>query len=344
MLTPGRHGSGSLRIMRQATSSLVGQAAPLGGSGDTPPPRVWRRKGLARWADSSFATITAICGVLVLLVLAYMVISTTTTALPAFRSQGISFITGTTWDPNTNQFGALAFIYGTIVTSLIALIIGLPLSLGVALFVTDYCPKRLRQPLTYAVDLLAAVPSVIYGLWGVFVLLPLFLQPVSGFLAKAFGWFPLFKGPASGLSYFGAGIILAIMIIPIITALTREIISTVPSADRHAAYALGATRWEMIRAAVLPRSRAGIVGAAMLGLGRALGETIAVALLVGSVTKVDASVVHPGYSMAAVIANTFSEATGVHIRALVGIGVVLFAMTIIINMAGRAIVWRFNRT
>jgi phosphate transport system permease protein len=310
---------------------------------DSPPSRVWRREGVGRRADSLFATIAVICGVLVLLVLAWMVISTTTTALPVFQSQGISFVTSTNWDPNAGHFGALAFIYGTIMTSLIALIIGLPLSLGVAISVTDYCPKRLRGPLTYSVDLLAAVPSVIYGLWGVFVLLPLFLQPVSDFLAKYLGFIPLFKGPASGLSYFGAGLILAIMITPIITALTREVLMTVPTADRHAAYALGATRWEMIRAAVLPRSRAGIVGAAMLGLGRALGETIAVALLVGSVAKVDASIVQPGYSMAAVIANTFSEATGEHIQALVGIGVVLFVMTILINMAARAIVWRFNR-
>jgi phosphate transport system permease protein len=343
MLTPSRDNSGSLRNMRSATPTVPGDASLLNSPGDAPPPRVWRRKGVGRWADSLFATLAALCGVLVLLVLGYMVISTTTTALPVFQSQGIGFVTSSNWDPNTGNFGALAFIYGTIVTSLIALIIGLPLSIGVALFVTDYCPKRLRQPLTYAVDLLAAVPSVIYGLWGVFVLLPLFLQPVSDFLAKYLGWIPVFNGPASGLSYFGAGLILAIMITPIITALAREVITTVPSADRQAAYALGATRWEMIRAAVLPRSRAGIVGAAMLGLGRALGETIAVALLVGSVAKVDASVVHPGYSMAAVIANTFSEATGEHIQALVGIGVVLFVMTIIINMAARTIVWRFNR-
>ena len=319
------------------------EASLLGGGRQAPPPGAWRRKGVGRWADPLFATLAALCGVLVLLVLGYMVISTTGTALPVFRSQGVSFVTSTDWDPNQGRFGALAFIYGTLVTSVIALIIAVPLSIGVALFSTEYAPKRLRNPLTYAVDLLAAVPSVIYGLWGVFVLLPLFLQPVADFLAKYLGWIPIFKGPASGLSYFGAGIILAIMITPIITALTREVLATVPTADRHAAFALGATRWEMIRAAVLPRSRAGIVGATMLGLGRALGETIAVALLVGSVAKVDASVVRPGYSMAAVIANTFSEATGEHIRALVGIGVVLFVMTVIINMAARAIVWRFNR-
>jgi phosphate transport system permease protein len=280
---------------------------------------------------------------LVLLVLAYMVISTTGTALPVFRAEGISFITSSEWSPSNGKFGALAFIYGTIVTSVIALVIAVPLSLGVSLFLTEYAPKRLRAPIGYAVDLLAAVPSVIYGLWGVFVLLPLFLQPIADFLADYLGFIPIFAGPPSGLSYFGAGVILAIMITPIISSLTREVFDTVPDADRQAAYALGATRWEMIRQSVLPRARGGIVGAVMLGLGRALGETIAVALLVGSAVKVDASIVRPGYTMAAVIANQFSEATGDHIRALVAVGVVLFVMTIIINMAARAIVWRFNR-
>ncbi len=278
-----------------------------------------------------------------LLVLAYMVISTTGTALPVFRAEGISFITSSEWSPSNGKFGALAFIYGTIVTSVIALVIAVPLSLGVSLFLTEYAPKRLRAPIGYAVDLLAAVPSVIYGLWGVFVLLPLFLQPIADFLADYLGFIPIFAGPPSGLSYFGAGVILAIMITPIISSLTREVFDTVPDADRQAAYALGATRWEMIRQSVLPRARGGIVGAVMLGLGRALGETIAVALLVGSAVKVDASIVRPGYTMAAVIANQFSEATGDHIRALVAVGVVLFVMTIIINMAARAIVWRFNR-
>ncbi len=278
-----------------------------------------------------------------LLVLAYMVISTTGTALPVFRAEGISFITSSEWSPSNGKFGALAFIYGTIVTSVIALVIAVPLSLGVSLFLTEYAPKRLRAPIGYAVDLLAAVPSVIYGLWGVFVLLPLFLQPIADFLADYLGFIPIFAGPPSRLSYFGAGVILAIMITPIISSLTREVFDTVPDADRQAAYALGATRWEMIRQSVLPRARGGIVGAVMLGLGRALGETIAVALLVGSAVKVDASIVRPGYTMAAVIANQFSEATGDHIRALVAVGVVLFVMTIIINMAARAIVWRFNR-
>jgi len=282
--------------------------------------------------------------VLILLVLAWMVVSTTGTALPVFGSQGISFVTSSEWSPSNGQFGALAFIYGTVITSVIALIIAVPLSLGVSLFLTEYSPKRLKAPIGYAVDLLAAVPSVIYGLWGVFILLPLFLQPGADFLATYLGFIPIFKGPASGLSYFGAGVILAVMITPIITSLCREVFETVPNADRHAAYALGATKWEMIRQSVLPRGRAGIVGAVMLGLGRALGETIAVALLIGSAVRVDASWLRPGYSMAAVIANQFQEATGDHIRALVGVGVVLFALTILINMGARALVWRFNRT
>lgn len=302
-----------------------------------------QRKGVGRRADSLFALLAAGCGLLVLLVLAYMVFSTTRTAFPVFRMSGISFITSSQWNPGENQYGILAFIYGTVVTSVIALIIAVPLSVGIALFLTEYSPKWLRGPITYAVDLLAAVPSVIYGLWGVFVLLPIFLQPVAEFLAKYLGFIPIFSGPATGLSYFGAGVILAIMITPIISSLCREILRTVPDSDKHAAYALGATKWEMIRQAVLPRSQGGIVGAVMLGLGRALGETIAVALLVGSVIKINASIVQPGHTMAAVIANNFAEANKEGIQALVGIGVVLFVITIIINMAARAIVWRFNR-
>lgn len=305
--------------------------------------RIWQRKGVGRKADSLFAIFAALSGVLILLVLAYMVISTTGTALPVFGSQGISFITSSEWRPGEGQFGALAFIYGTIITSVIALVIAVPLSLGVSLFLTEYSPRRLKGPIGYAVDLLAAVPSVVYGLWGVFILLPLFLQPAAEFLNKYLGFIPIFGGSPSGLSYFGAGVILAIMITPIISSLCREVFGTVPDADRQAAYALGATKWEMIRQAVLPRGRAGVVGAVMLGLGRALGETIAIALLIGSRAEVSASVLEPGYSMAAVIANQFQEATGDHIRALVGIGVVLFAMTIVINMGARALVWRFNR-
>lgn len=271
-----------------------------------------------------------------------MVISTTRTAFPIFRSEGISFITGTEWDPAADQYQILPFIYGTIVTSIIALVIAVPMSLGVALFLTEYAPKWLRAPIEYAVDLLAAVPSVVYGLWGVLIVLPYFLRPVSDFLAKTIGFIPIFSGPSTGLSYFAAGIILSIMITPIITSLSREVFRSVPTADRHAAFALGATRWEMIKEAVLPRSRAGVIGATMLGLGRALGETIVVAMLIGSIPKINASIFKPGGSIAGLIANNWGEATGLQLSALVGAGVVLFVITIVVNMIARAIVWRFK--
>lgn len=319
--------------------------SPAGGG--APPPAagpLLGRAGVGRTADPLFALLTAAAGSTVLVILGFMILTTTATALPAFKSQGISFITSTNWDPSAGHFGILAFIYGTLVISAIALVLAVPLSLGVALYVTEAAPRWLRGPVTYLVDLLAAVPSVIYGLWGVFVFLPLFLQPASAFLARFLGFVPIFAGPASGLSYFGAGVVLAIMIVPIITALAREILRAVPTEDKYAAYALGATRWEMIRGVVLPRSRAGIVGAVMLGLGRALGETIAVALLIGSRPEISASIVQPGYSMAAVIANQFQEATEPHIRALVGVGVVLFGITILVNVGARVIVLRMDRS
>ena len=303
----------------------------------------WKRKGVGRRADSLFAILAGVSGTLILLALAYMVYSTTRSALPAFRSQGFSFVIGNNWDPNNGIYQILPFIYGTLVTSIIALIVAVPMSVGVALFLTEYSPKRLRTPIEYAVDLLAAVPSVVYGLWGVFVVLPYFLRPIQDFLSRYLGFIPIFNGPSTGVSYFAAGIILSIMITPIITSITREVFKTVPTADRHAAYALGATRWEMVREAVLPRSRGGIVGATMLGLGRALGETIVVALLIGSSTTINASIFKPGGSIAGLIANEWNEATGMQTHALIAAGVVLFAMTIVINMAARGIVWRFNR-
>jgi phosphate transport system permease protein len=301
------------------------------------------RRSAGRLADTVFGILTAVAGSLVLIILAYMVVTTTNTALPIFTREGLSFVTGTQWRPTEGQFGLLPFIYGTVLTSLIALVLAVPLSLAVSLYLTEIAPRRVRAPLAYMVDLLAAVPSVVYGLWGVFILLPLFLQPAADFLSTYLGFIPVFAGPASGISYFGAGVVLAIMIIPIISALSREVFRAVPNDDRYAAYALGATRWEMIRGAVLPASRAGIVGAVMLGLGRALGETIAVALLVGSRAGIETSILRPGYSMAAVIANQFQEATADHVRALVGVGVVLFAITIVVNMAARLLVWRMVR-
>ena len=316
--------------------------APLSHAANTSSSAVYRRErtGVGRKADSLFAFIAAACGSLVLIILGSMVISTTSTALPAFRAQGWYFLFGTNWDPNVPQFGILTFVFGTLMTSAIALCIAVPLSLGIALFLTELAPRRLSGVVGYGVDLLAAVPSVVYGLWGVMVLLPNFLQPISQFVSAHFGFIPIFAAPASGISFFGAGVILGIMIVPIISALSREVIRAIPRDDRNAAYALGATRWEMIRGVILPGSRGGIIAAVMLGLGRALGETIAVALLIGSQPQIVASIFKPGYSMASVIANQFSEATPDHIRALVGVGVALFGITILVNIVARGLIWR----
>lgn len=296
--------------------------------------------------DRIFSGVALSAGLLVLVILAYIAYSTTVEAWPAFSEEGIAFVTTDNWVPNQDQFGALAFIYGTLLASLIALIVAVPVSLGIALFTNEAAPKRLRNAVIYVMDLLAAIPSVVYGLWGVLVLAPA-IGPVYQSIADTVGGWPVlgtfFGGPAQGRSFMTAGLILAIMIIPIITSLSREVIATVPRSQREAAYGMGATRWEMIRYAVIPWSRGGIVGAVMLGLGRAMGETIAVALVIGSMAQITTEVFSPGDAMAAVIANQFGESGGTFRAALIGLGVVLFVLTILVNMAARSIVSRFDR-
>jgi phosphate transport system permease protein len=298
-----------------------------------------------RRGDSAFKAVALIAGLAVLAILGLIAYSTTKEAWPAFKQEGLGFITSTTWIPAENKFGALAFIYGTVLSSLIALVLAVPVSLGIALYANEAAPRRLRKPVVYVMDLLAAIPSVVYGLWGIIVLAPA-IQPVYKAISGAVGDIPVlgwFFNGESGRSYTTAGIILAIMITPIITSLSREVIATVPSAQREAAYGMGATRWEMIRAAVLPWSRGGIVGSVMLGLGRAMGETIAVALVIGSQAKITTHLFDAGDSMAAVIVNQFGEASGTHRAALIGLGVVLFGVTIIVNVSARGIVSRFDR-
>jgi len=302
-------------------------------------------------ADVFFGWALRCAGAAVLVIIALMIGTTTWRAWPIFQKAGLHFFTGSNWAPGFSQtggvtgtYGALPFIYGTVVSSLIALVIGVPLSVGVALTLVEIAPRRLGRPLSYTVDLLAAVPSVIYGLWGVLFFVPVVLRPVMDWLSSTLGGaIPIFRGPVWSTNYFAAGTVLAIMIVPIIAAISREIFSSVPDGERYAAYALGATRWEVIRHTVLPRSRAGIVGASMLGLGRALGETIAVALLIGGGLKIDTSIFHPGYSIAALIANTFAEAAPEGVRALIAVGVTLFGITVLINMFARILVWRFGR-
>jgi phosphate ABC transporter permease protein PstC len=262
----------------------------------------------------------------------------------ALSKFGLSFVFGNDWDVSRLTFHGAPLVVGTLITSAIALIIGVPIAVATALFLTELCPRRLRGPLGGLVDLLAAVPSVVYGLWGVFVLIPRLL-PAEKWVAKTFGFIPFIGGPVSGPNYFIAGLILAIMILPIVSAISREVIATVPAENKEAALALGATRWEMIRMAVLPYARPGITGGAMLGLGRAIGETIAVVLVIGDAPVIGHSIFSQGYSLAAVIANEFGEAasTPIHSSALFAAGLVLFVLTLIVNIIARYFVHRGTR-
>jgi phosphate ABC transporter permease protein PstC len=280
----------------------------------------------------------------ILALIAYFFIRLFGQSRQALSQFGLSFVFGNDWDVSRLTFHGAPLIVGTLITSAIALIIGVPIAVATALFLNELCPRRLRGPLSGLVDLLAAVPSVVYGLWGVFVLIPKLL-PAEKWVAKTFGFIPFVGGPVSGPNYFIAGLILAIMILPIVSAIAREVIATVPSENKEAALALGATRWEMIRIAVLPYSRPGITGGAMLGLGRAIGETIAVVLVIGDAPVIGHSIFSQGYSLAAVIANEFGEAasTPIHSSALFAAGLVLFVLTLIVNIIARYFVHRGTR-
>ena len=264
-------------------------------------------------------------------------------SLPAIRKFGAAFFTNTTWDPVLDEFGALPFLYGTLVSSFLAILIALPLGVGSAIFINEFAPVWLKTPVSFLAELLAAIPSVIYGLWGIFVLVPVlrdyFMKPVSRFL----DWIPLFQGPVYGPSMLAAGVLLSIMIVPFILSVSREVLATVPQVQKEAVLSLGGTRWEMIRIVIGQHCIPGIFGATILGLGRALGETMAVTMVIGNRPDIVLSLFQPGYSMAAVIANEFTEATGdLYLSALVEIGLVLFLLTIVINFAARLILTRFT--
>lgn len=299
-----------------------------------------------RLGDRTFRSVALASGLLVLLILAGIVASTVIKSWPAIKHEGLSFLTSQTWDPNNAKFGGLALIYGTVVTSIIALVVAVPVSLGIALFFTEVSPRRLRPAGIFLMDLLAAVPSVVFGLWGFETLAPP-IGRLYGHISNGLHGVPvlgaLFHGD-QGRSFMTAGLIVALMITPIITSITREVFSTVPPAQKEAALALGSTRWEMIRVSVLSHSRSGVVGAVMLGLGRAMGETIAVALLIGSIQRVTIHLFQPGDALASVIANQFGEAFNSpgnpQQDALIGLGLALFVMTIVINMAARWVVSR----
>src|SRR5216110_1084570 len=310
----------------------VGESQPLLKAGDS------------RWADRSFFALILACGLCVLALVGLIVYELITKSSLSWHAFGLKFFFRSEWDPVNEQFGALPFVYGTLVSSALALLIAVPLAIGVAVYITEMSPRWLRGALAFTTELLAAIPSVIYGLWAIFILVPLLRTYVQPFLARYFGWTGLFEGPPYGIGMLAAGIILAIMFIPIVSSITREVMIAVPRHQREAALALGATRWEMIRIGVLRNARAGIMGGIILGLGRALGETMAVTMVIGNRPEIARSLFAPGYTMASVLANEFSEATGdTYLSALVEIGLALFLVTIVVNALARLMVWSVTR-
>lgn len=293
----------------------------------------------ARGPDRAFRAILTLFGITVLVVPALMVLELVRSSRLSLDKFGLGFLYGTVWDPAREQFGALPFIYGTVVSSLIAIAIAVPVSLGLAIYLSDLAPHRIRRPIGFMVELLAAIPSVVYGFWGMSKLVPWLRDNVQPPLIDALGHVPLFEGPPLGFGMFSAGVILAIMIVPTITSVSREVMQAVPQLHREAAIGLGATAWDTIRFAVLPSARSGIIGAVILGLNRALGETMAVTMVIGNRPEVSASIFAPGYSMASVIANEFVEApSDMYVSALSEIALLLFGVALLLNLFARWLV------
>jgi phosphate transport system permease protein len=319
-------------------------AAPAVHATPSPIREYLSRRGSGRLADNSFAAVMLLCGLSIFAIVVFIFGILVIHSRPSLVEFGWKFFTRQSWDPVSGDFGALPFIYGTLTTSFLALCMAVPLAMGVAVFLTELCPRPLRAPISFFTELLAAIPSVVYGLWAVFVLVPLMRDVIGPFLVKTLGWTGFFSGPNFGIGLLTASMILAIMILPIISSLTRDIMTAVPNSQREAVLALGATRWEMIRIGVLRNSRIGIVGAVMLGLGRALGETMAVTMVIGNHPDISKSLFSPGITLASVIANEFSEANGdLYLSALIEIGLALFLVTIVVNAIARLMVWAVTR-
>src|SRR5258708_4554954 len=292
-----------------------------------------------RSGDEVARLITLIFALVVVLLTVLLIYQLWVNSAEARHRFGLSFLWNTTWDPVANRFGALTFVYGTLVTSALGLLIAVPLGLGAAIFLAELAPRRLSDNLTFLIDLLAAVPSVIYGLLGVFILVPIMRTEIQPALKRAFGFTPLFQGPVYGIGLLTAGLVLAVMIVPFIISVSREVLLAVPGDQREAALALGATRWEATWKAVVPYARTGIMGSVFLALARALGETMAVTMVIGNNPTISSSLFSPGYSIAAVIANEFAEATGnVHLQALIELGLVLFLLTFLLNGLARLLI------
>ena len=310
-----------------------------------------RLKALRRFmlAESTFRTATLSAAILVLILLGGVIFSLVVGAMPAFEKFGPAFLTTQSWNPVTEKFGAVAPIYGTIVTSIIAMVIGIPVSFGIAIFLTELCPYPLRRPIGIAIELLAGIPSIIYGIWGLFVFAPFLQATVQPFLIDTLGNVPfignLFAGPPYGIGIFTAGLILAIMVLPYITAITRDVFLTVPPVLKEAAYGVGCTTWEVVGKVVLPYTRVGVIGGVMLGLGRALGETMAVTFVIGNAHRISASILAPGTTISASIANEFNEAVGdLYTSSLIALGLILFVITFIVLAAARIMLMRIEKS
>ncbi len=296
-----------------------------------------------RVGDRVFPGLTLIFALLIIAILVSAIIVLGIESAPAIRKFGLSFISSTTWNAVTDQYGALPAIFGTLISSFLGLIIAVPVSLGAAIFLVELAPAWLRSPVSFLIEMLAAIPSVIIGLWGLFVLVPFIRNPVESWLGTKLGFLPFFQGPPFGVGFLSAAIILAIMIIPIITAVSRDAMRAVPDTQREAMLALGATRWETISRTVIPFCRSGLIGAVILGLGRALGETMAVTMVIGNGDKLTASLFSPGTTIASKIALEFSEASSnLFIASLVELALILFAVTFLVNVAARLLVWRLT--
>ena len=299
----------------------------------------------SRFGDKAFEWLTLAMALTVVVLIILIGWELWNGSVLAVKKFGFHFLVTSTWDPVTDQFGALPFIYGTLVSSFIALLIAVPLGIATAAYLTELAPLWIRQPLTSLIEMLAAIPSVILGLWGIFVMIPWLRDYPFAVLKRLFGWTPLFSGPIYGPCMFAGGIIIAVMILPIITSVSREILRSVPDLQREAAYGLGATRWEATRIAVLSYARKGLFGAVILGLGRALGETMAVTMVIGNTPQIVASLLQPGYTLASVLANEFTEATtDIYLQALFEIGLVLFGITILVNLVAQLLLRTFTTT
>ncbi len=309
-----------------------------------------RRRGSAalrrgQFGDFLFALLALLAAVSIIGLLSLLVYELARAAMPSLREFGVGFLFSGEWDPVGDVYGARPFIFGTIVSSLLALIIAVPLSMGIAIYLSQFAPRVVRGPLSFLIELLAAIPSVVYGLWGIFMLAPFLGRTIAPWFSDPLGFIPLFSGPVYGVGLFTAGVILAIMILPTISTIARETMINVPRDQKEAAQALGATPWETVRIAVLPLARSGILGAVILGLGRALGETMAVTMVIGNRPEISASIFAPAYSMASVIANEFAEVTtDLHLAALVELALILLGIALLLNLLARLVMQRLGNT